>query len=582
MYSNLNPYNSRTHSSMFITITVILSIAIPWNLIPRISYAQDAIHIEEINILKGEVLKNREMLQQLMMLQARNAMSADERKKQDDKLQEQIVNAKKQITDPTDSFGTDFSKYKEGPLKDFRKNLQKQVDTASSVQITAATSPEEVQKVIEAIENGKKLVLAARKDVIQQYQSLVSSLPDQFSEVLTKPVLKVNWLEKLGADKLRPILKSLDPSISPETLMSMTAEEIATKVYANFTNEGRLTPEVMSALGEKLVQEAIKENTGIDLGVSDVKRVVDAAKSVVDVHRSSADFAEFSVSLLTAAISTGNPYVIAAAAAIVALIALFKFVFGKGGGGGGDGPGSGKGTGSEGRNTGAGNPERQPGNDQVSQEGDVVLGSDGTFKPTGGDNTEVEANVGTTKDGDYTGFLIGDKLTVKTKDGKEHLVSDLSSVEDHSGNNAGIKGGSGIKLLEVSSNADGFKLETNGIEKNIKRVGKNWKLIEPTSKDSENGWQISGNTLSIFKGLDETHNISIVKIEKRDVSGKFSPAGLTSKSVKTVTRIEIDPTNKMNTKIYCTLDTGAKVYFVKKGDNWHVFDDDSGSNPTIQ
>lgn len=553
---------------------LILTLFLPPRLLAPV-FAQDKPTSveEELSRLKGEVQKNRETTQLLFMLLSQSTLDADTKKKVETELLKKAEEAQARLEKPVDSFGTpDGDK--------LRKELAELAKKVTSVHITPATGKAEVTMMINAIEEGKKLIIAERQKAIELYHKAVSNAPIPTRNALAAPTLTAEKLATLSVEELRKAAKTLNPALTEEFLQGCDAKKLAEEIFKTYTNKGVPTPELLAALGEEVLKRLAPQlaNSG----------VVQAAKTLVDVHRAGADFAAVAVPIMQAAIQTGNPYVIAAAAVIVALIALFKFVFGKGGGGSGgkgegngkgdgqgdkeqDGPGGDKGAGSEGRNTGAGDPSRQPGDSQPQQGGSVALGDEGSVVIDG------EAPLGNTKDGKFLVTKKDDTLYVRNAEaGPKSAILfelDLAKVTDE-GRPAGLTGAKVTTVTSVAESQDAVSLDA-GKPLDLLRRGDKWavakSVIDEKGQKTGYTYDISNNVIHTYKDGKELHKIPVADIQL-DNKGTFVDAKLSS-----VTQIRSFSGDKILVEV--TKD-GAQIQGVlqKSGGKWLLYDEASASS----
>ena len=526
-------------------------------------------------MLRGEVLKNREMMLLLLKLQSENALSAEQKNQLSQEIKARADDAAKRLAEPKDSFDSAMG-------KELRQKLVDLANTAKSVQIDAKTGLDDVNKVLDAVKAGKDLILDARKKAIEQYQSAISQLPNDAKKALASSVVSVEQLKSLGVDKLKETLGKLDPSLSAEALQAMQIGAVANRIFSEYTKNGVPTPELIAGLGFESLKQIVPQ-----LNNPLVETVVKAAQTVTDVHRAGADFAAFAVTTMQAAFSTGNPYVIAAAAIIVALIALFKFVFGKGGGGDGDGdgPDGAKGAGSKGRIGGAGDPGKQPGDKQVAQNGDTQLGEDGVVVgPTENPTTSTETPLGTTKDGKYLVARNGNVILVREKEKGEKsepmMRVDVTTVM-RAGTNAGL---TGSVIKEVSGvSPDGLGLWLVATEKlALVMEGKTWQIIDDpvfvrdgTVAPNQYGHKIEdvGKRVLTYKGGKKLHDPIVVTDIYMEENGAVVPAGVSSAT-------KVNEFKEGDNKVFLTIQKKGKsldVYLVKKGGKWMVERDEAPS-----
>jgi len=365
----------KSKSIRYLTLFLSLLLALPLGPI-RYSFAKSIVFQQDEDSKQEESDSDVKKLAEALKKSQKDAKAANELAKKNAKIIENLPDlfGSMNETDARREERKEESKAAESALNDpelqldteagnkLRDALGPLLNTAKETKIDKNTSKEDVQKVVEAFqEAAKKAEEAKRAATIAYQQSLHDN--DNVRAALAKPVTK-EWLVNHGKDRLTKVVQGLDPSFeskSSDTEDSLS--DLITSVFCVADKNGNAiaTVELLSFMQPEFRNKLVEEE---GLPPEDVDDVLGKGKEVVDVHRAGADMAEMATSMLMAAFSTGNPYVIAAAIVIIALIAILKDLFGKGGGGGdggGDGPGDGKGTGSEGRNTGAGDPSRQTG-----------------------------------------------------------------------------------------------------------------------------------------------------------------------------------------------------------------------------
>lgn len=549
---------------------LILSLLLPQRLLAPVFAQEPPTSVEEeLSRLKGEVQKNRETTQLLFMLLSQSTLDVETKKKVEAELRKKAEEAQARLEKPVDSFGTpDGDK--------LRNQLAELAKKATSVQITQATEKAKVMEMINAIEEGKRLIIAERQKAMELYHKAVSDAPIATRNALASPTLTAEKLATLGVEELRKAAKILNPALTEEFLQGCDAKKLAEEVFTTYTNKGVPTPELLAALGEDVLKRLAPQlaNSG----------VVQAAKTLVDVHRAGADFAAVAVPIMQAAIQTGNPYVIAAAAVIVALIALFKFVFGKGGGGSGgegegdgkgdsqgdkeqDGPGGDKGAGSEGRNTGAGDPSRQPGDSQPQQGGSIALGDGGSVVVDG------EAAVGNTQDGKFLVTKKDDTLYVRNAEAGPNSAIlfelDLTKVTDQS-RPAGLTGAKVTTVTSVAESHDAVSLDA-GRPLDLLRRGDKWVVAKSIIGEKGYTYDITNNVIHAYKDGKQLHKIPVTDIQL-DNNGTYVDAKLTS-----VTQIRSFSGDKILVEV--TKD-GAQIQGVllKSGGKWLLYDEASASS----
>lgn len=327
--------------------TGFLQVVLAMNLVmPGFMFAQQPVassspsRHEQMDQMHHQLIQQGEMIRILTKLVGEMKLDKATREKLEAERQKKIKDAKELMKEPAD-FGSE-----KGAA--IRKELQEIVSELPD--IDAATTKQDVEKFVNKIQEGQYKARQARNEAFAAYQDSIAKTPPNFQRILEDRV-DVEKLKTLGKDELQKVLRKLNPGLSDEDIKKFeTAADLAEEIYG-YSKNGSWSPELIASVGD-----AFEQITGEQLP----PEVKTSAEDVTDTFRAVADFATTSITVMEAAISTGNPYVIAAAAVILALIALFKFVLGGGGGGdGGDGDGEGKG--SKGRNQGAGDPSNYPG-----------------------------------------------------------------------------------------------------------------------------------------------------------------------------------------------------------------------------
>jgi hypothetical protein len=341
--------------------------------------------------------------------EARTAMEAEERKK----ASEAAEHLKKEDAD----FGS-----KEG--KEFREKLREDAKFLQDNTITFDTKKEDVVKVIARVQDAQQRIIQKKGELEGKYQKAKTALQGTPLGALVAGMVTDQQLAAIPKDRLLEGLRKLDPKISKEELERL--EKDAGALYSKvreFSASGRWSPELVAAYGSELAKIA-----GLDPMTlpPEAREFLETAQTAVDVYRAAADFASFAIPLMEAAISTGNPWVIAGAAVLLALIALFKLIFGGGGGSGGDG--------GDGKGKGKGKGEGQvPGQNEDVSRNTGTGGPPGPMIPTppvlppGGGGRETKPVVAPPPtgsvvlskdpDGPYRVYKLGGQVVVEKKEG---------------------------------------------------------------------------------------------------------------------------------------------------------------------
>ena len=368
-FSNVCRLHCKCIFSRLLAVVLSLLIAFPTPVLAEDSAAS--------NLLSDAIEKNTEKnrlqdtkLDLMLKLAARANMSLEDRKKADEEEKKKLEAAKERLENPPEKFDTPLGTKTRDKLKEIVNNTP--ILGADSTKV-------DVEKAQAQMAKAAAIAAIARKEAIEEYHTALQELPKELINALAEPLVTA---EKLASDpKLDEMLAFLDPSLS---LDSMSAAEKANYIIQNFTNRGVMSSELIAAYHrtDRLVG-LLKEN-GHEI-TAEVEKIVEkvgsAAEQAVDVHRAGADYAEFSTQMMTMAMMTGNPYVMAAAVAIILLLAILDMLFG-GGGGDGDGPGDGKGEGSSGRNKNAANGDQNPSGADVTTK-DPRPGGEGKGNPDG-------------------------------------------------------------------------------------------------------------------------------------------------------------------------------------------------------
>jgi len=237
---------------------------------------------------------------------------------------------------------------------EFRKQIAAKTDAIQKIAIDRSTSKESVDEYLKTVKEAGEFAKQQLETFQNDLREATAKLPEPVKQVIERPIDSGTLDKILKSDRLSASLRKLDPTLTDKDIEQLAAAGQLGEKILDFSKDGKWSPELLAAFGNDF-----QNLTGIEVP-EEWNKYVNFAKDVVDAHRTADDFGDFARGSLEAALSTGNPYVIAATVAILALIALFKALFG--GGGGGDGDGDGKGKGERGRNTGSGVPvaDRSP------------------------------------------------------------------------------------------------------------------------------------------------------------------------------------------------------------------------------
>lgn len=387
--------------------------------------------------LRRQLAELQLMVKGMIDLQAKTAAPKEIRDAKAEDEKKQAAAASEQLKADAD-FGSE-----EG--RKFREQLKKDAEFIKGKPITAETSREDIAAVTTRFKEAEERIRQEKAKWEREYR-------EKREQILGTPIGKVvagtitdEYLKRIGTQKLLAAVNKLDPNISAEEVARL--EKDAAALYAKirqYSAGGKWSPELVAALGDELAGLA-----GLPELPQDARDFINVARTAVDVHRSGADFASFATSTMEAALSTGNPYVIAAAAALILLIALFKALFGGGGGGGdgegegqGDGKGKGKGKGTVPgqnedvtRNTGTGGGTTGPGG---RPEPPAVAGTGGGTTSPGGqpeppiikvpDDTLLSSK---NPKGDFAWYVQPTRIVVKKKQGngfQDHFTVDLGKI----------------------------------------------------------------------------------------------------------------------------------------------------------
>lgn len=364
--------------------------------------------MQELKKTQFELAKTKEFVQQMMVIQARQLADSAVR----EELAKNDLDAAKKLIErlgQEPDFGSEAGKA-------LRDTLKKSLDELSAKPITPTSTKADVDRYIADIKALKNLAQSKRDEALHAFQNQKKKLPPDVQGAIDTTI-DIKRLESLGEQKLQEVLQKLDPTLSAEELSKLTKSDLAARI-SQFARNGHWSAEQIAALGS----EAFEKITGENLPDGFVQSAADLA----DTHRSVADFAMASAQLLQAAISTGNPYVIAAAVLIIALIALFKWVFGGGGGGEGEGDGQADGK----RNKGAENDGKVPG------EGGPTGPPGPTPQPgTTGPFADSKGFLpGTDPNGEFGVKIEGGVARVIDKSGSEQFKIDLAKLKTKKGN----------------------------------------------------------------------------------------------------------------------------------------------------
>lgn len=408
----------------------------------------------ERDLLRRELASNRELLQALLKLQS--AQGSSEAKQAIEKAAADEIAAARHLLDGAVDFGSANG-------QKVRDELKRRAAEIAKVTISATTPKKDVDLVLEQIDQARKYAERELKQAQRNLRETRLGLSDEVQNALGAK-LDLGRLRRLGDKELRKALSRLDPSIPDADLKGFATSKLVSQI-ADFSDRGRWSPELIAQFGkekfEDLAGVAIPEKDATQFG-----EYVGFAAEVVDIHRSSSDHADFARSTLSSALSTGNPYVIAATVAILALISLFKDLFG----GGGDG--NGKGNGKKSRNTGAGVPveNRQPGggsatkpNNDEGSEGQINTRSDKLIqkkdKPLPGQSIAT-----TDADGALVPRFENGSLTVYDRKTRKRLFAcPLAGVKGINGGASPFASAGIRKITKLSVEPNGFKcLDSQG------------------------------------------------------------------------------------------------------------------------